>query len=64
MVYPTVTELPRHVEPVTADTFTQDLNEPKAPRSERPSQQAGLQHGGRRAKSGVAREERSHAPQP
>ena len=28
MVWPTVTELPRNLEPATPDSFVQDLNEP------------------------------------
>ena len=34
MLWPTVTELPRNLEPTTGDTFAQDLNERTVPRSE------------------------------
>ena len=33
MVWPTVTELPRKLEPTTGDTFMQDLDELTPPRS-------------------------------
>lgn len=63
MIYPTVTEIPRDLEPANSDTFTQDLNGPKAPGGELASQQPGHQPGGRRAANGVGPHERPHAPQ-
>ena len=41
MVWPTVTELPRKLEPTTEDTFTQDLNERTVPRGETASRGRG-----------------------
>jgi hypothetical protein len=47
MLWPTVTELPRKLEPTTGDTFTQDLNARTVPRSEpashlKPTRDTGL----------------------